>query len=431
MKRATARHHPRTAETATHTVFTIITKVDPDQVEYLTELLDEIANNVEDNLWIPFSGLDMLHFASLVILFHEEHGHQLVFESNIDGSIDAYFDALLEHGLKGIDRIYRCCVGYPPQGVIYREQLLDYLQAHVVQPSAFHIGNTGRSAERIRQEARLREEIETFLDDQLARGELPADPVAIRERIQEFVRADPELAWALDPPPPRQRWEERLGHWGRLVGAGIAGLVFSPVLLIWFTVLRVKEARDPVQETPADDAHVERLEQREDFLLQNHLTAISTVKPGRFRRITLKAVLWVTNLMARAVYTKGSAGGITSIHFLQWALIDGGQRLLFLSNYDGSWGSYLEEFIEKASIGLTSVWSSTVGFPRTWFLMFKGSRDGRRFKEWARTQQTITNVWYSAYPALSIGSIDTNSAIREGLSGPLDERTTRAWLRRL
>ena len=33
--------------------------------------------------------------------------------------------------------------------------------------------------------------------------------------------------------------------------------------------------------------------------------------------------------------------------------------LLFLSNYGGSWESYLEDFITKAHTGLTGVWSNT------------------------------------------------------------------------
>jgi hypothetical protein len=110
--------------------------------------------------------------------------------------------------------------------------------------------------------------------------------------------------------------------------------------------------------------------------------------------------------------------------------VDGGRRLLFLSNYDGSWESYLNDFIDKAAIGLTAVWSNTVGFPRTRFLAFRGARDGPRFKHWARANQTATTAWYRAYDGLTLATIDNNSAIREGLFGALDDDGIREWLQR-
>ena len=57
-------------------------------------------------------------------------------------------------------------------------------------------------------------------------------------------------------------------------------------------------------------------------------------------------------------------------------MIDNGRRLLFLSNFDGSWENYLDDFIDKASIGLTGVWSNTLKFPRTYFLVLGGASDG-------------------------------------------------------
>ena len=113
-----------------------------------------------------------------------------------------------------------------------------------------------------------------------------------------------------------------------------------------------------------------------------------------------------------------------------WALIDNGRRLLFLTNYDGSWENYLDDFIDKASIGLTAIWSNTVNFPRTRFLVFGGARDEKRFKAIARKTQAYTNVWYSAYPNLTVRSIDNNSAIRENLSRSMDGTETELWLQR-
>jgi hypothetical protein len=142
-------------------------------------------------------------------------------------------------------------------------------------------------------------------------------------------------------------------------------------------------------------------------------------------------VLWAVNLLARARATHGELSGISSIHFAHWSLIDNGRRLLFLSNFDGSWENYLDDFIDKASIGLTAVWSNTVDFPRTRFLVFGGAADGPRFKAMARKSQTVTNAWYSAYWDQTVQGIDNNSSIRETLAEPFELATAVAWLRRL
>ncbi len=69
-----------------------------------------------------------------------------------------------------------------------------------------------------------------------------------------------------------------------------------------------------------------------------------------------------------------------------------------------------------------------MSFPPTRFLVLDGSRDGARFKVFARDAQRYTNVWYSAYPDLTVQTIDTNSRIREDLFTSLDPAATRAWL---
>ena len=145
----------------------------------------------------------------------------------------------------------------------------------------------------------------------------------------------------------------------------------------------------------------------------------------------LQAVLYAVNLVARISATKGKLSGIPSIHFAHWSLIDEDRHLLFMSNFDGSWESYLGDFIDKAAVGLTAVWSNTVEFPRTRLLALRGATDGPRFRQWARAHQCRTDVWYSAYPDLSMPAIDNNSAIREGLFAPLDPEETQQWLRRL
>jgi hypothetical protein len=412
-----------------HTILTFVAKVHPSRVSELEALLADIEANPRDNPHLPFGTLEKLHFGSLVIFPDDTFGPYLVFENNFDGDLEPYLADLWQHAGPGLHRIYSHCIGYDGSVAPDRERLLAFLRARVVRPNAWHIGNVGRSAVRIRQEARLRGELDRFLDSDGHRRE--RSPASLRQRIQEFVRQTPFLAWAQHEVGPRLSFSERVGPWARIVGLALLAVILLPVLLplllIYIIVLRRRERTDPVVIEPPAPEHVRRLAAREDNAVQNHLANISYVKPGAFRGMTMRAILFLTNLVAR-VSTKGKLSGLTSLHFAHWALIDDGRRLLFLTNYDGSWENYLDDFIDKASIGLTGIWSNTINFPRTRFLVLGGAQDERRFKTISRRNQVYSNVWYSAYDRLTVQAIDNNSAIREQMFGRLDEDSTRKWL---
>src|SRR6185369_16170663 len=106
----------------------------------------------------------------------------------------------------------------------------------------------------------------------------------------------------------------------------------------------------------------------------------------------------------------------------------GTDRLVFLSNYDGAWEAYLADFIEKAHLGLTGVWSNALGFPKASNLFVGGAHDGDRFKHFARDKQQPTSFWYSAYPEVTLSRIRTNAAIRQGLSRVSTEAEAADWL---
>lgn len=419
----------------TQTILTFICEIDSDNLDRLTALLEQIQNDRDANPYVPFAALKSLHFASFVIHDDEDYGSILIFENNFDGLIDDYLEELSLYAGTGLHEIYGCCADYP-DGAYEKQKLIVYLGSRVVRPNAFHIGNVGRSAKRIVRENLLRRRIEEFLDGINTTDESIVAPRSIRSRIQTFTRNDPSLDWA-EETQIRQTFAERIVPWIKIIIVAVVIFILLPVIIplaiIWLLILRRKENRD-ADEFQEDFefvsySHIRKLVEREDRIVQNHLVSITNVKPGWFRLVTLKLILWLANLIARTS-NKGELSGIPSIHFAHWSLIDEGQRLLFLSNYGGSWGSYLDDFIDKASIGLTAIWSSTSGFPPAKFLAFKGARDGPRFKSFARRSQTAAIVWYSAYPDLTVQNINNNSAIREDLYTTLDDEAIKEWLQR-
>lgn len=422
-----------------HTILNFITTVDPAKLEPLKALLAEIEQDLSGNTYLPFPCLKSLHFGSLTIFedLGDEQGRKnfdpyLVFEHNFDGTLEPYLEELLDCAAPGLDRIYSHCLEYPASGLRDRATLRAFLRSRVVRPDAYFISNVGRTVVRVQQEATLREQVETHLDNLVLNGRAQEEqPGAIRRGIQEFVNSlAPE--WS-QPVPPRLTFAERFVPWVKLVAAAILFLflvvALFPLLIIYLIVLRSRERTDPSNIPPDDPAHVFELARREDQIVQNHMANLRYVKPGSLRRNSIKFVLFVVNLIAR-VSTHGNLLGLLTVHFAHWVLIDGGRRILFLTNYDGSWENYVDDFVDKASTGLTGIWGNTVNFPRAKFLFFGGAKDGRRFKATARQTQFYTNVWYSAYPKLTVLAVDNNSAIREDLFTPLGVAETRAWLRR-
>ena len=414
-----------------HTVLTFVSRVKPHKVDELRALLNEIGKDIPGNRHIPFTSFRLLHFASLVL--HEDPGYPslLVFESNFDGPLEGYLDELYDRAAEALHRLYGCCSDYSAT-TGDRAQILSYLRAHVLRPNAYYVGTVGRTLERIKQENALRDSLENRLDDLVKKGEGGLMPGPIKQTLQDFVRKQSELGWAIHS-QSRQTAVERFMPWIKIIGLGLIALVLLPALIpiaiVWLIVLRRKETSDPEAPNLEDKDHTRQLVEREDrtHIVQNHMASIYIVKPGLFRQVTLRGVLRIVNLAAR-ISTNGTLLGIPSIHFAHWSLTDNGRRLLFLSNFDGSWENYLDDFIDKASFGLTAIWSNTERFPRTRFLVLDGSRDGARFKVFARDTQRYTNVWYSAYPDLTVQTIDANSRIRDDLFTSLDDTAARAWL---
>ena len=212
----------------------------------------------------------------------------------------------------------------------------------------------------------------------------------------------------------------------------IAILLGSIFMLGWIGSIVVRltqlEAKDATDDRAPDFATNAAIFLKENRCAQNHMISLTTLKPGRVRRLTLRFAFWVIGGLATVKFRPGFLGDIGTIHFARWIAIPDSNRLVFLSNYGGSWESYLEDFITLASDGLTAIWSNTIGFPRTNFLFLKGATDGERFKRFARRSMVPTPFWYSAYPQLTTANIRTNAAIYRGLAAAQTEAEARDWL---
>ncbi|HEX3757022.1 MAG TPA: hypothetical protein VHV26_18275 [Rhizomicrobium sp.] len=360
----------------------------------------------------------------------------------------------------------------------------DYLLGHrfsvgggwTDNPGVGFAGTPDMTVGRIRSEAALAERITGFL------GAQPGDWTALKRvaDVRYNLAADPAFAQALTPGAPEEIYTEpstgeiiaRVGLnfvstyltpvvllvllwalvrggleasvaattldgigafitgalWGLWQGFWTAFLLILAVAGIVYVLFRKAEDLDGTDERIIDPATNSAIFQRENMLAQNHMISITRRKPGAIRSFTSRLVFWGLGQTVGFVFKPGYLGSIGTIHFARWVTPPGTRDVVFLSNYDGSWESYLEDFITRAHAGLTAVWSNSVGFPRTENLIEKGATDGERFKRYARHSMQPTLFWYSAYPDLTTFAIRTNTQIRRGVSGVMTEDEANAWL---
>ncbi|MBW4691214.1 MAG: hypothetical protein KME27_05545 [Lyngbya sp. HA4199-MV5] len=429
---------------------TIIARIKPDHMSQLRQLLERMSQAVGSNAIIPFARFRQVHFARFVILEESRDLNNqiipssLAFSTELDAPLDAYFNDLVDIAGNGLDELYSHCVGYPDPSRRDRQSRLAYLHAHQVKVQAFYVNTVNRTVLQIHQEAKLRDELETFIDQQQAKQAWAGwNGIKVRQAIQAFIKEERSLHWALAPVvPPSLGWRlgEAIHFTTGLLLILVLGLAFLPFSPIYAAILRRKERQD-AQQTDLRLSAKERdeLAIREDHVVQNQFSAVGLIKPGLFRLTTVRVLLWLVNFTARHVFNHGNLAGVPllnldgvdTIHFARWIVIDEGRRVLFMSNYDGSLESYMNDFINKVAWGLNAVFSNGVGYPKTRWLVLDGAKDEQSFKAFLRQRQMVTQVWYTAYPQLTAVNLSNNAELRAGLSQPLNASETDAWLRRL
>jgi hypothetical protein len=422
----------------TQSALTILAHVDAGQQESLRALLQQAGANPAGNDLVPFGQLEGTHFGRLLLLDQTTDLRgapipaTLLLMADLDGPIDPYLERLVEVAGRGLDRLFAYCDDYPTGSPGPAERLA-FLRAHQIKSPAFYVNTIGRSVGQILQEAQLREAIQGFLDR--SRDDLDGrGPLAVRNAIRQFIAGEPALRWA-QRPVPKPGLLYRLREKAHLLAVPLAVVPFTPLLLagapLFAVLLRLHEITDRAPRSKPDPEHVARLAAIEDHFAQNQFSALGFVKTGLFRRLLANVVLFGTNYAARHVFNHADLAGVKTIHFARWVFLDDQRRVIFCSNYDGSLESYMDDFIDKVSWGLNSAFSNGYGYPRTRWLFFDGARDELAFKQFLRSHQHPTEVWFSAYPNLTALNVENNAQIRAGLYGRMTDAQAEAWLRKL
>jgi Dyp-type peroxidase family len=389
---------------------TVLTGIKPNQVAALDALLSRIGANLANKGLIRFHAMTRVHFAAWVILPGDSaFPATLVLETTYDGDLEDHLGDLVAHGSDALDAVYCLCEGYPPAGSKEPWAVRQYLKMHSVKSAIFWTAFPGRSAANIRNAMAVRDDARRYLDEESRKWPLDRlTKVQLREKLTaHFVHG------AAIRPEPSPVSKARL-YW-RLCRNVV--LLFSPALLFFpfglalLILARIHELREAKIPNPPPHQLDDRIF-RDPPCALNHLTTLVNIKPGRL--FLLKVILGVYEILGKTIFILGGIAGLQTVHFARWIFLNNNRRLLFLSNHDGSWSSYLGDFSDQGW-GVTSIWSNTEGFPPARFLFGAGCRDIDAYAQWSRQHNVYAQVWYSAYPDETILNLTHDFELRDSL----------------
>jgi hypothetical protein len=431
----------------------LLAPVRPGFEDSLARLLQEVGDDIRgrrlvrdpEAFHIRFPESRRIHFARFALVEDPEGGEggaRLLFASTFDGRLREHIRELIELTTDP-DRLWDHCEGYT--GVA---GFPDFVRAHSHEPDAFYIAFRDGSVEAVHRDLALRRRIDRIVDADPVRGLRRMERLLEREGrrrrtpvrlllspvrrgthlARRFLRALPIL-W--DIPRAAARYGP-VTVW-RASLTILATLNRYPAVRIFNRLLgnrlppmgshhsslapdRCPAVREPSR-APSPGVQVEATQgsgpgdlppsHREDAVAQNQLTLLTGVEPGQLRR--LGAVLAAVDSLAKRLSPPGSLTGITTIHFVRWVILDEGRKLLMVSDYDGTWENYIDEFAEMILSGLDAIWGGAVGAPPD------GARDLPAFKDFLRTHQLPARVFYSAYPGTTTLNILSNRELDQAL----------------
>ena len=424
----------------------VVASIAPGQEPGLRTLLDTMnaQPGIADraNALLPFGAFDRLHFARFVILEDATLGDiallglpvpsppkHLVFMGDCDGPSSELLVDLSRRAEAGLRKIFAHCADFDARG-----DVLDWMTAHEVPVAVNYVNWLGRTVVQIKEESALQRALAVRVPRNAA-GQA-ADIQRIRRDLIAYVDAEVRAGRLTLTPPAATPLGWKIAKLCHAIAIPVAGVIALPLFIVLapfvIIMLRRREKTDPEICPRPDPAALQTLRELEDRDVTNQFSALGSVKPGLFRRWLLIFVLLLTDYACRHIFNRGHLGRVQTIHFARWVFVDNKSRMVFASNYDGSHEAYMDDFVNKVAWGLNLTFSHGIGWPRTEWLIKRGARHEKNFKYFQRRHQIPSQVWYKAYPGLTLTDLARNQRIREGLErASMSDAQALAWLRLL
>ena len=429
---------------------TVLAAIRPGEEARLREILRPIGDDIKgsrstvapDRVRIEFPRSRRIHFARFGILTDPDRGpgrERLLYSATYDGDLDSHL-AELTSITSDLDAIWGRCEAYSGAAGFGT-----FIRAHALEPSAFYIAFRDETVSHLQDAIALRRQAEAVADSTTAgqltsilwrlysrsdggddvRRALESGLRAIGEGVRRLVRALPIVIDVVDV-------FVRYGFANAVSAARktTASLNRYP-LVRWVNQLtsnRMPPRRSAYSSAPLDNCTAPAplvpgdevptgpgsplpSTFREDAVTQNQLTLVTVVTPGQANRV--RAVMAAIDALAKRLTPPGSLIGVSTIHFVKWLVIDDGRRLMMVSDYDGSWESYIDEFAEMILSGLDAIWETAYGYPPD------GARDVPAFKRFLRSHQVPSEVFFSAYPEETVLNMANDLTFARACAGAI------------
>jgi len=391
------------------------------------------AFNDSDPPQIDFEATQLTYFARFVILDDPDKGatrKRLLFAAIFDGDRKTYLDTLIDH-TENMDDFWGYCEDYTSV-----DDFHTFIDCHNHEANTFLKAYQNETVVSLREKLKLQDDLNQQFDVPPSQyddviEQLPQHPegAVYRKQVWDFfsglARNLPKKLVELLKLVAVVRYGTNFLY---AVYAVVIRGINTPPILQTYSEAPVQKGVDCREFGEKDGIRDEVVQRGYDSMVsflkreqvQNQMTVVTINDPDLVNR--QKAIM---NLIQTGADFVNAGTRIPTIHFGRWIMIDDDRRLLFLSNYDGSWETYIGDFIERANVPVDAFWSGSIGWREA------GCRDVDFFKEGIRCHQTSASYYYSANPQATVTHISKAIKIKAGYDSNINGKTAKEWLRLL
>lgn len=404
----------------------VLAPIKQGQESACSDALHRINNGASDSIIINFAKQNRTHFARFVIIDDPDKGvgrKRLLFSGIYDGRPADFFRDI-QQNCSDLDAIWGHCEGWTGKG-----NTADYLAQHDTKTATLLKGFRFDSVKDIQGYLHLRDELINRFDVPLAdyprvMKTLPrqAQWFSTTRRIMRDAREFLQKVWVTLTVVP-----DLIGllkHGKMLLQA--RKIINTPIKLDReFSYAALDKSAPCYPLGDGDEVIPEKLEtELPQFLnrqqVQNQMTVITVNDPKLIAQ--QEAITDYIGTLAKIPFISRNSS-IPTIHFGRWLQIDNSKRMLFLSNFDGNWETYIGDFVDKAAGGLNAFWGGSIGWRQA------ATLDIELFKEGIRCHQTRAHYFYCAYPQATVVNIARARDLARAYALNVDETTAEDWLK--
>lgn len=347
------------------------------QEEAVRKVLAEIQADLAGNRYIRFPDSKLLHFARFIITRHKE-GARLGFGATYNGPLSDLTDEIVRIA-PGIEEIWGKCEGWMGTNRFY-----DFAKKNSTPSGMIYYGFPNYTVDEIRQIRNVSEQMAEIAN---------RSPLALQSMIDSLEKTKIKPTFFGQLSRGWSEWRYGVAQWARKT-------FLPPAQELVRAIGTVDTARDWSRLTNNFKGDIERtkreldeildLEYHENQYAQTTMTVVADIKPGR--TWILRALFLAAPPLLNYGWSRGDFAGVYSLHSFRFTLIDGGKRVWFMSNYNGSAENYFNDFIDKLNWGINAAYTHCLDYPEG------GMNQQDAFAYWIRVRQLPALVYYSAYP---------------------------------